>query len=110
MDLACKLVGVKSACQVGFDPAAGKHFSNAYDGFWKILGGVALPGNGHLIALPFYLKPLAEMPAKHRKRAATRRAHWKAVGDAAGAVIARHLLHARIGSDCRDAQRQPSDA
>jgi hypothetical protein len=78
-----QLVGIKSAAHVAYDPASVKHFANAYDGFWKVLGGVETAGHGYLVALPFYLKPLSEMATKHRKRAAGRREHWREIGEAA---------------------------
>ena len=59
-----QLVAIKRSAHPAYDPDSVKHFANAYDGFWKILGGVELPGPGYLIALPFYLKPLSEMPAQ----------------------------------------------
>jgi hypothetical protein len=91
-----KVVAIRSEAHIAYDPDPEKHFTNAYDGFWKILGGEEMPGrNGYLIALPFYVKPLSEMPSKHRKRAALRREHWRTIGDAARSVIQRHLLHAR---------------
>lgn len=90
-----QVVAVKCASHIAYDPDDVQHFANAYDGFWKILGGVELPGNAWLIALPFYLKPLADMPSKHRKRAAQRRDYWRAIGDGARATLQRHLLHAR---------------
>ncbi|MFC5512893.1 DUF535 family protein [Massilia jejuensis] len=90
-----QVVAVKCTAQIAFDPDEIKHFVNAYDGFWKILGGVELPGDTWLVALPFYLKPLADMPSKHRKRAAQRRDHWRAIGDSTRATLQRHLLHAR---------------
>ena len=91
-----KVVAIRSESHIAYDPDPEKHFANAYDGFWKILGGEEMPGrDGYLIALPFYVKPLSEMPSKHRKRAAQRREHWRLIGDAARSVIQRHLLHAR---------------
>jgi hypothetical protein len=91
-----KIVGIRAEAHVAYDPDPDKHFANAYDGFWKILGGTDMPGrDGYLIALPFYVKPLAEMPSKHRKRAALRREHWRLIGDSAQAVIQRHVLPAR---------------
>jgi hypothetical protein len=78
-----QVVGIKSAAHVAYDAASVKHFANAYDGFWKVLGGVEMTGHGYLIALPFYLRPLAEMATKHRKRAARRRAHWREIDEAA---------------------------
>jgi uncharacterized protein VirK/YbjX len=91
-----KVVAIRSEAHIAYDPDPEKHFANAYDGFWKILGGEDMPGrDGYLIPLPFYVKPLSEMPSKHRKRAALRREHWRLIGDASRAVIQRHLLHAR---------------
>jgi hypothetical protein len=90
-----QVLAVKCTSHLAYDPNDAKHFSNAYDGFWKILGGIDMPGNAWLIALPFYLKPLADMPSKHRKRAAQRRDYWRAIGDGARATLQRHLLHAR---------------
>lgn len=90
-----QVVAVKCTAHIAYDPLDMKHFANAYDGFWKILGGVEMPGDTWLISLPFYLKPLADMPSKHRKRAAQRREYWRAIGDAARATLQRHLLHAR---------------
>jgi hypothetical protein len=89
-----KVMAIRSDAHIAYDPDPDKHFANAYDGFWKILGGVET-GAGYVIDLPFYVKPLADMPSKHRKRAAQRREHWRAIGDAARATLQRHLLHAR---------------
>jgi uncharacterized protein VirK/YbjX len=91
-----KVMAVRSEAHVAYDPDPDKHFTNAYDGFWKILGGVdMIGGSGYLIGLPFYVKPLADMPSKHRKRAAQRREHWRLIGDSARSTLQRHLLHAR---------------
>lgn len=90
-----KVMAIRSEAHVTYDPDPDKHFANAYDGFWKILGGVERAG-GYVIDLPFYVKPLADMPSKHRKRAAQRREHWRVIGDAARATLQRHLLHARV--------------
>jgi uncharacterized protein VirK/YbjX len=90
-----QVVAVKCTAHIAYDPEEIKHFANAYDGFWKILGGVELPGDTWLVALPFYLKPLADMPSKHRKRAAQRRDNWRAIEASTRATLQRHLLHAR---------------
>jgi uncharacterized protein VirK/YbjX len=104
-----QLAGVKSAFHVAYEAANGKHFVNAYDGFWRILGGAALPGKCYLITLPFYVKPLADMPGKHRKRAALRRENWRLIGDSARRAIARNLLHARSDEGQRTAAREPAE-
>ncbi|MDB5748901.1 MAG: hypothetical protein JWP72_3749 [Massilia sp.] len=90
-----QVLAVKCSSHIACDPVDVKHFANAYDGFWKILGGIEMPGKAWLIALPFYLKPLADMPSKHRKRAAQRRDCWRTIGDATRGTLQRHLLHAR---------------
>jgi uncharacterized protein len=91
-----QVVAIRSEAHIAYDPDPDKHFANAYDGFWKILGGVEMPGSdGYLIALPFYVKPLSEMPSKHRKRAAQRREHWRLICESARTTLQRHLLHAR---------------
>jgi hypothetical protein len=90
-----QVLAVKCTSHIAYDPEEVKHFANAYDGFWRVLGGVELSGDAWLVALPFYLKPLADMPSKHRKRAAQRREYWRAIGDSTRATLQRHLLHAR---------------
>jgi len=94
-----QVVAVKSDWQCARDAADQQHFANAYDGFWRILGGEPLAGRGWRIALPFHTKPLVEMPSKHRKRAALRRAHWHAIGASAQATLRRHMVHARADVD-----------
>jgi len=90
-----QVLAVKCTAHIAYDPDEIKHFANAYDGFWKILGGVELPGDTWRVALPFYLKPLADMPSKHRKRAAQRRDNWRAIESSTRAALQRHLLHPR---------------
>jgi uncharacterized protein VirK/YbjX len=89
-----QVLAVSSASHIAWSTAAASHFVNAYDTFWTVLGGVPHDARCYRIALPFHVKPLAEVPSRHRKRAATRRAHWQAIEDSAGAVIGRHLLTA----------------
>jgi uncharacterized protein VirK/YbjX len=95
-----KVVAIPSTSHVAYDPDSEKHFTNAYDGFWKILGGEQMAaGRGYLIALPFYVKPLSEMAAKHRKRAMQRREHWRLIGESARATLQRYLLGARAQAE-----------
>ncbi|GAB3418556.1 VirK/YbjX family protein [Massilia agilis] len=105
-----QVVAIKCTAHVAYNPDEVKHFANAYDGFWKILGGVEMPGNTWLIALPFYLKPLADMPSKHRKRAAQRREHWRVIGESARGTLQRHLLHARAHQEHAAPVREPAEA
>lgn len=89
-----QVMAVKSAWHCAYAPADEKHFANAYDGFWRILGGSELPGRAWHIVLPFSMKPLADIPSKHRKRAAVRREQWRVIGDAAGLALRAHIVHA----------------
>jgi uncharacterized protein VirK/YbjX len=89
-----QVVAVKSAWQCAYDPDHARHFANAYDGFWQTLGGVPMAGRGWRIALPLNLKPLDAMSSRHRKRAVTRRAHWRVIGDSARLALRRHLVNA----------------
>ncbi|MCA1245015.1 VirK/YbjX family protein [Massilia sp. MS-15] len=89
-----QVAAIKCAERVTGDARDPQQAESAYDGFWRILGGVEQPGRAYLIHLPFYLKPLADMPSRHRKRAAQRRACWRAIGDAARGTLLRHLAPA----------------
>lgn len=95
---------VKAQWQSACHPADQARFTNAYDGFWQALGGVAGEGRVWLIDLQYRLKPLSETPAKHRKRAAMRREHWRAIGDAARAAIAQHLVRPQVDASARTAE------
>jgi uncharacterized protein len=104
-----RVVAIRSEAHIAYDPDPEKHFANAYDGFWTILGGTPIEGRpGYLIPLPFYVKPLSEMPSKHRKRAAQRREHWRLIGESARAVLQRHLLHARAHVELPATQLEPA--
>jgi uncharacterized protein len=105
-----QVAAIKCSAHIAYEPNEVKHFANAYDGFWRILGGVEMPGKAWLVALPFYLKPLVDMPSKHRKRAAQRREHWRAIGDAARSTLQRHLLHARAHEEHAAPVREPAEA
>lgn len=85
-----QVVAVKAARQCAYSAAQDRHFANAYDGFWRTLGGIETP-QGYRIALPLALKPLSEMTARHRKRAALRREHWRAIGESARLALLGHL-------------------
>jgi uncharacterized protein VirK/YbjX len=100
------VMAVKSAWHCGYDLADEKQFANAYDGFWAILGATELPGRAWHIALPFYEKPLSEIPSKHRRRAALRREHWRVIAASARQVLRNHLVHARLFPDMAAPERQ----
>lgn len=87
---APQVLAVNSMAQCCYDPADTKHFAGAYDGFWQVLGGE--PHDlGYAIPVPFHVKPLEEVSAKHRKRAAMRREHWRAIEASVVQVLAPHF-------------------
>ncbi len=63
-----------------------------------------------LIRLPFYLKPLEDMPSKHRKRAAQRREHWRAIGDSTRSTLLRHLVQPSTASASQAAAAATAEA
>jgi uncharacterized protein VirK/YbjX len=90
------VVAVKSAWHCAWTPSDARYFTTAYDDVWRNLGGTEMPGRAWHLALPFEAKPLAEIPSRHRKRAALRRAYWRRIGDAAGMALREHIV--RTGS------------
>lgn len=93
-----RVVAVRGNAHVAYEAEQDKAFENAYDGFWRILGGAELDARSFVVPLPFYLKPLQDMPSKHRKRAAQRREHWRAIGDAARGVLLLHVTSAQTAA------------
>lgn len=89
---ATTIIGVSSEHQVGFDHIKTPHFSNTYDTFWESLGGAKEPASGYLIPVPFHIKPLSEVSAKHRKRATERRKYWHKIDNAARTVLEAYLV------------------
>jgi uncharacterized protein VirK/YbjX len=85
-----QVLAVKSARHCGADLADAAQFANAYDGFWQILGGSAMPGCAWHITLPFQSKPLTDIPSKHRKRAAQRREQWLTIAASARQTLQYH--------------------
>ena len=67
---------VRSRGQISHEAGKALSFSNAYDGFWQQLGGRDTHKLGYSIPVPFTMKPLHEISAKHRRRAAIRRGNW----------------------------------
>lgn len=77
------VVGIKGRANICFDRGAERSFINAYDKFWASLNGQEISGHAYLISLPFHQKPLADVAARHRKRAAMRRSYWEAISTSA---------------------------
>nr|WP_246448178.1 DUF535 family protein [Roseateles oligotrophus] len=87
---ASRVMAIRGVDQCCYDPNDVKHFANAYDAFWTVLGGTDSHALGFEIPVPFLMKPLSEVSSKHRKRAATRRAFWQEIESAARATLASH--------------------
>lgn len=91
---ATEILAVSCENQVGFHPVDTQHFSNTYDVYWTSLGGGKYQDLGYVIPVPFYVKPLAEVSVKHRKRKADRRKQWDEIELSARMVLEAHMLPA----------------
>ena len=89
---ASEILGVHSKRQVGFNLDDTPHFVNTYDTFWESLGGTRTGDLGYAIPVPFHVKPLSEVSAKHRKRAQARRSHWKEIDESARMTLESYML------------------
>lgn len=87
---ASRVLAIRGEEQCCYDPDDVKHFANAYDAFWTVLGGTDSHPLGYDIPVPFLMKPLSEVSSKHRKRATLRRANWQAIEAAAQEALAKH--------------------
>ncbi|MGZ5202068.1 MAG: DUF535 family protein [Telluria sp.] len=93
---ASHLVCVKSELALAYKGTGGRCYAHAYDKFWDAFGGAQAAGECHVVQVPFQLKPLADIPSKHRKRSTTRRQRWQDISEAAQAVLrARQLAPAQ---------------
>jgi len=93
------VVGVKSTFHIHSDRCDSKHLSNAYDGFWKKLGGTELPGSVWRIELPFYQAPLQHIVSRHRKRAKQRRTFWEDINASARDIVQGTLARANAAEE-----------
>jgi uncharacterized protein VirK/YbjX len=88
---AVEMLAVSSRLQVCYRSGDGRRFSNAYDSFWHAVGGVELAAGGFALPVPRPEKPLAEVPAKHRKRTALKRQLWAEITDSSKAMMAAYF-------------------
>lgn len=70
---AKQLLAVSSHLQVCYSPKRSEKFNKSYNSFWEEAGGVRDSSGIYVLPVPRPMKPLSEIPAKHRKRAANRR-------------------------------------
>lgn len=88
------VVAVKGNANICYEnKGTASNFTNAYDRFWKSLGGVEIANGKYLISLPFYTKSLDEVAAKHRKRASIRRSFWKDISSTSCETIRPYTIY-----------------
>jgi len=83
-----RIVGVRDAAQIAFEPRYAASFRRSYDDFWLRFGGRALGRHGLVMPVPIGVTPLGELKCKHRARARQRREHWREIAEAAQANLA----------------------
>jgi uncharacterized protein VirK/YbjX len=84
---ASHLACVKSELALAYKGTGGRCYAHAYDKFWDAFGGARASAECQVVQVPFQLKPLADIPSKHRKRATTRRARWQEISEAANTAL-----------------------
>jgi uncharacterized protein VirK/YbjX len=99
-----RIVGVSARLQVCFEPTDIGHFDNAYDGFWRTVGGASDGRYGFELPVPWPTKELSQIPSKHRRRAAKRRVLLASVDDHAFLTVTGHL--SATFSDSADRDRE----
>lgn len=86
------MIGVHAGVQVCYSEKDSRHFANAYDGFWRTVGATESSVHGMIIPVPFPVRPLTDVSAKHRKRALERRRHWAEISGACEAAVMEHIV------------------
>lgn len=99
---ATHVVAVSATMQIVARGSKGQHFGNTYDGFWQRLGGVPLSCGAFAIPVEASSKALSEVPAKHRKRTATRRAHWEEIRSATHEALRSIMISTHNQGDRKD--------
>jgi uncharacterized protein VirK/YbjX len=90
------MVAVSGALQVCFSTKKNRSFENAYDDFWKNVGGAPIVKYGFSLPVPWPKKDLSTLPSKHRKRAANRRLLLNSVETETLNTLIKHLRHTRL--------------
>jgi uncharacterized protein VirK/YbjX len=74
------MAGIRQESQIAFEEGHAAGFKRSYDAFWEQFGGVALPHHAYQLAVPAEIRPLSEVPSRHRARARARRRNWEDIG------------------------------
>lgn len=86
-----RIAGVRDQCQIAFEPAHAGSFRRSYDDFWTDFGGQPLGRHGLEMPVPARVKPIEQVPSKHRARARKRREHWRQVAEAAQLALSPYV-------------------
>ena len=86
-----RIVGVRDACQIAFEPGNLEGFKRCYDRFWRGFGGRPVGRHGLEMQVPAALAPLEELQPKHRARARLRREHWREIAEVAEVALRPYL-------------------
>jgi hypothetical protein len=81
---------VRHDCQFSYREGLASGFLSSYCKFWQALGAEPLDAQSLLIPVTLAAPPLEALPARHRGRASSRRAHWQEISRCAGDSISRY--------------------
>ena len=87
------MVGIKPDVQPSVQPDREAAFHTTYTEFWESLSGRSTSAFGYAIDLPMRMTPLADLDAKARKRAVSRRLHVEDARNQAYTILRQHLVN-----------------
>lgn len=85
------LAGICCERQIAYLPKYQRSFRRSYDEFWQSFGGLARGSRAYVMQLPLMVRPLETVAAKHRARAAERRAQWIEITESAMTSLNCHI-------------------
>jgi len=84
------MAAIRHDAHISQDRDNEEHLKNSYTEFWNSFHATELGGPALLLPVPMAMRPLSDVPAKHRTRARVRREAWAQVTASASAAIRRH--------------------
>ena len=85
------IAAIRSDAHPSWQPEEAGAMRTSYDEFWAVFQATELDEKAYRIPLPLEPRDLAEVSAKHRRRAKLRRQHWSEVTESACVALRAHL-------------------
>jgi uncharacterized protein len=85
------IAAIRHEAHPSWQPEEADAMRTSYDEFWAVFQATELDAKAYRVPVPLEPGDLADVSAKHRRRAKLRRQHWSEVTDSACAVLRAHL-------------------